>query len=95
MATKPSSTNSSEPEDAAAATTPETTTAVNNNTDAVATDTATGDTGVDADAEADAAEEEDPAALLNFTKIADIAQERRVFELYKSVLIYILTDLEK
>ena len=91
MQTKPSSTNSSEPEDVVAPQTPtETTATVNNNTEAVAADNA----AAAADVGADEAED-DPATLLNFTKVDNLDQERRVFELYKSILIYILSDLEK
>ena len=59
---------------------------------AAAADNAAADVG--AGARTDEAED-DPATLLNFTKIDNLDQERRVFELYKSILIYILADLEK
>ena len=31
---------------------------------------------------------------MNFTKVADLESERRVFDLYKRVLLYVLTHVE-
>ena len=31
---------------------------------------------------------------MNFTKVADLESERRVFDLYKRVLLYVLTRVE-